>query len=95
VSRYDDPADPDWAFGDAAGSRTDLAIARIRRGEVEGAAEVVAPVLDLPVEQRINGIMQSLERVRRALDGTSSTAGIQLQQNIEGYMRTPLRALGR
>lgn len=95
VHAYDDPADPDWAFGDAAGSRTDLAIARIRRGEIEGAAEVVAPVLDLPVEQRINGIVHSLERVRRALDGTTSTAGIELQQSIESYKRTPLRALGR
>ena len=59
VAAYSDPADPDWAFGDAAGSRADLAIARIHRGEIDGAAEVVAPVLELPAEQRINGIVHS------------------------------------
>ncbi|MGH8571612.1 MAG: XRE family transcriptional regulator, partial [Gammaproteobacteria bacterium] len=63
VEAYSDPADPDWAFGDAAGSRAALAIARIRRGEVDGAAEALTPVLDLPAEQRINGIVHSVNRV--------------------------------
>jgi hypothetical protein len=95
VAAYRDPADPDWAFGDAAGSRADLAIARIHRGEIEGATEIVTPVLDLPTEQRINGIVHSVNRVHRALDGTSSAAGTELQQRIEDYTRTPLRALAR
>ena len=95
VAAYTDPADPDWAFGDAAGSRADLAIARVRQGEVDGAAEILAPVLDLPAEQRINGIVHSVERVHRALDGTTSTEGVELQQRIEDYTRTPLRSLPR
>ena len=95
VAAYADPADPDWAFGDAAGSRADLAIARVRQGEVDGAAEILAPVLDLPIEQRINGIVHSVERVHGALDGTTSTDGVELQQRIEDYTRTPLRALPR
>lgn len=95
VDAYDDPTNPDWAFGDAAGSRTDLAIARIHRGEIEGAAEIVAPVLALPAEQRINGIVHSVNRVGRALNGTASATGIELQQEIEHYTRTPLRALAR
>ena len=55
VDAYFDPTDPDWSFADAAGSRAVLAIARIRNAEVEGAADVLAPVLDLPVELRVNG----------------------------------------
>jgi hypothetical protein len=92
VSAYEDPADPDWAFGDAAGSRADLAISRIYRGEVDGAAEIVEPVLALPAEQRINGIVHSLNRVNRALNGTTSSDGLELQQSIEYFTRTPLRA---
>ena len=95
IAAYADPADPDWAFGDAAGSRADLAIARVRQGEVDGAAEILAPVLALPIEQRINGIVHSVERVHRALDGTTSTEGVELQQRIEDYTRTPLRSLPR
>jgi hypothetical protein len=95
VTAYSDPVDPNWAFGDAAGSRADLAIARIHRGEVDGAAEIIAPVLELPTEQRINGIVHSVDRVHRALDGTSSALGTELQQSIENYTRAPLRALAR
>jgi hypothetical protein len=95
VAAYTDPADPDWAFGDAAGSRADLAIARIHGGEIDGAAEILAPVLDLPTEQRINGIVHSVNRVHRALDGTSYAVGAGLQRTIEDYTRTPLRALTR
>lgn len=95
VDAYADPTDPDWAFGDAAGSRADLAMARIHRGEVDGAGEVLRPVLDLPAERRINGIVHSVDRVHRALDGTTGTVGAELQQAIESYTRTPLRALSR
>jgi hypothetical protein len=95
IDAYHDPADPDWAFGDAAGSRTDLAVARINRGEIDGATEIIAPVLDLPPEQRINGIVHSVNRVHQALDGTSSATGAELQQAIEHYTRTPVRSLTR
>ncbi|MCA1705135.1 MAG: hypothetical protein LC808_18490, partial [Actinobacteria bacterium] len=96
VEAYSDPADPDWAFGDAAGSRTNLAVARIGTGEVDGAAEALTPVLDLPAEQRINGIVQSVNRVHRALsDAPTSAVNRDLQERIELYTRTPLRALAR
>jgi hypothetical protein len=52
-------------------------------------------VLELPPEQRINGIVHSVNRVHRALDGTSSTVGTELQLRIEDYTRTPLSALAR
>ena len=92
MAAYEDPTDPDWAFGDAAGCRADLAISRVHSGEVDGAAEIIAPVLDLPPEQRINGIVHSLNRLHRALNGTTSTDGRGLQLSIEDFTRTPLHA---
>jgi len=91
VEAYADPRDPDWAFGDAAGSRSNLAIARIRRGEIEGAADALAPVLELPIAQRINGIIQSVNRVHQALnDAPDSPDARELQEFIESYTRTPV-----
>jgi hypothetical protein len=65
------PAD-DRAFGDESGTRCDLALARIYQGEIDGAAEALAPVLDLSTDQRIHGIMVSVERVRVALGSIES-----------------------
>ncbi|MBV9142493.1 MAG: hypothetical protein JO115_16550 [Pseudonocardiales bacterium] len=96
VEAYSNPADPHWAFGDAAGSHAALAIARIRRGEVDGAVEALTPVLDLPAEQRINGIIHSVDRVHRALNQIpASTTARELQERIESYALTPIRALTR
>ena len=93
VAAYSDPLNPDWAFGDAAGSRADFAIIEVARGEVDGAVEVLEPVLALPPEQRINGIVHSVNRVHRAVASADSTAGRELQERIEDYTRTPLRAV--
>ena len=49
VEAYRDTASQDWDFGCQACSHADLAIARLWRGEREGAAEALAPVLELPV----------------------------------------------
>ncbi len=96
VDAYTDPDDPDWAFGDAAGSRCDLAIARLEQGEIEGADEALAPVLDLPPEQRINGIVHSVNRVHSALSPFRDTPlAVALQDGIEAYTRTPAHALPR
>jgi hypothetical protein len=45
VDAYADSNDPNWAFGDQAGSQSDLAIARIASRDIEGAADALAPVL--------------------------------------------------
>ncbi|MFI0454153.1 hypothetical protein [Actinomadura sp. 6N118] len=96
VSAYSDPSRPEWAFGDQAGSHTDLAISRIAQGELEGASEALAPVLDLPPELRINGIVNSVDRVHRALTAASeSSIGTELQERIELFTHTPLKALPR
>ena len=94
VTAYEDTNSPEWAFGDAAGSRCDLAVARITLGEVEGARDAIAPVLDLPAEQRIRGIISSVQHVHRTLRRPElSAAGRDLQEEIEVFTKTPLRTL--
>ncbi|HXT42623.1 MAG TPA: hypothetical protein VN748_00685 [Pseudonocardiaceae bacterium] len=96
VDAYSDPADPHWAFGDAAGSHAALAIARIGRAQIDGAVDALAPVLDLPAEQRINGIVHSVNRVHRALSHLPiSATARELQERIESYVLLPARALTR
>jgi hypothetical protein len=98
VAAYADQSAPDWAFGDAAGSSAGLAVARIYRGQLDGAAEVLGPVLDLPSDKRIRGIVSSTRHVhdalrRSGLSGDSSAAD--LEEQIELFARTPVRALAR
>lgn len=94
VQAYSDPAEEEWAFGDAAGARCDLAIVRINAGELEGAAEAVAPVLDLPTEQRIGGIIKSVQRVQDSLRYAPDTAvRDELHDELETFTLTPLRML--
>lgn len=94
VTAYEDTSSPEWAFGDAAGSRCDLAVARIALGEVEGARDAIAPVLELPAEQRIHGIISSVQHVHAALRRPElPPAGRELQEEIEVFAKTPLRAL--
>ncbi|GAA1540745.1 hypothetical protein GCM10009730_57340 [Streptomyces albidochromogenes] len=94
VNAYEDSSSPEWAFGDQAGSRSALAIARIQAGELEGAAESVAPVLALAPEQRINGIVHAAQRVHSALrDSQLAEDGADLQEQIEIFTRTPLKSL--
>jgi hypothetical protein len=96
VQAYADPNNPDWAFGDQAGSHSDLAIARIFRGELEGAIEAIDPVLGLPIEQRIGGIIKSAQHVQAALIRSPLASESQeLQERIELFTRTPVRALPR
>ncbi|MGH3929464.1 MAG: hypothetical protein ACRDTF_05750, partial [Pseudonocardiaceae bacterium] len=97
VAAYSDQTDPDWSFGGAAGSRAVLAIARIRHGEVDEAAEALAPVFGLPAEQRINGIVQTMSEAHRALNQEPPSAiSRELQERIEIYIRTSasLRTFG-
>ncbi|WP_053651140.1 hypothetical protein [Streptomyces sp. XY431] len=99
VSAYRNATEDEWAFGDQAGAQTDLALARIACGEIEGAAEAVRPVLDLPVEQRNFGIVSSAQRVHAALHGagrrSSGGAAAGLRQEIEAFTTTPTSALVR
>jgi hypothetical protein len=55
------------SYSHEAGARIDLALARISNGEVDGAAEALVPVLELPPAQRIHSMVTERERVRTAL----------------------------
>ncbi|WP_460037592.1 hypothetical protein [Streptomyces cavourensis] len=98
VSAYRTASEDEWAFGDEAGAQTDLALARIARGEIEGAIEAVRPVLDLPVEQRNFGITSSAQRVHAALHagGRRNTgAAADLRGEIEAFTAAPTSVLVR
>jgi len=96
VEAYSDAGRAEWAFGDQAGSHADLAVARIAQGEFEGAAEAIAPVLELPAEKRIRGIISSAKHVHAALARSdASTTAKDLQEEIEIFVRTPISALPR
>jgi hypothetical protein len=69
LNAYEQAPDCDRAFGDEAGARAALAVSRIHRQDVEGAREALGPVLALPTERRIHGIVTSVEHVRTALYG--------------------------
>lgn len=77
------------AFGDEAGARCALAVARVVRGEVDGAAEVMQPVLALPPPQRIRGVIVSVENVRATLRNIDSTSrgqvATELDEQIEAF----------
>ncbi|WP_346049870.1 hypothetical protein [Actinomadura chokoriensis] len=94
IDAYLRAEDLDRSFSDEAGARADLALARAVQNDVEGAAEALSDVLDLPVTQRIEGIVTSVKRVHRLLSEPrlQGPAASNLQQEIEAYARTPAAA---
>jgi hypothetical protein len=92
LDAYDLAPAADRAFGDEAGTRCDLAVARVFTGEIDGAAEALAPVLDLPPAQRIHGIVTSAEHVQRALlqVETPSPAIADMRGALENFTATRL-----
>ena len=86
LADYETAPTSDRAFGDQAGTRCALAVARIERGEIDGAAEAIAPVLDLPPAQRIHGIVASVEHVQRALSrAEAGQAGNELADRMHAF----------
>lgn len=88
VEAYEEADASERSFGDEAGARADLAVARVRLGNTDGAREALNPVLELPVPQRINGIVASMHRVHTALRETAPSGGRpahELQEEIEVF----------
>ncbi|MGH3870168.1 MAG: hypothetical protein ACRDSR_01420 [Pseudonocardiaceae bacterium] len=77
----------DRSFGHEANTRIALAIARVSGSEVDGAAEALAPVLELPPAQRTHGIVTAVERVRTALSALQDPGrdAIELAGAIEAF----------
>ncbi|MEV6907606.1 hypothetical protein [Amycolatopsis sp. NPDC051071] len=67
ITAYENAPTSDRAFGDEAGARCALAIARIQRSEFEGASVAMAEVLELPASQRTHGIVTAVEDVQGVL----------------------------
>jgi hypothetical protein len=67
ISSYETGPLDQRSYGDEAIARTDLAIARLLGDDLDGASEALQPVLQLPTEQRIRQITDSLTRVREGL----------------------------
>jgi hypothetical protein len=91
VEAYESSAECDRSFGDEAGARTDLAIARVRLGDTDGARDALGPVLELPVPHRINGIVASVQRVHGTLREAATSGSRQaadLQEEIEAFAAT-------
>jgi hypothetical protein len=70
-----------------ANTRGALAVARVARGEVDGATEALVPVLELPPTQRIHTIVTSVGRVRTALQTLKDPGrdAIELAGAIEAF----------
>lgn len=91
VDAYADDTQDDWAFGDAAGAWCDQAIIRIANREIDGATESIAPVLELPRDRRIGGVVKSVQRVGdAAATAPQSHASDELRGQIEAFTARPL-----
>jgi hypothetical protein len=83
-------AERSYAF--EAGAWALLALARVGRGEIEGAREALAPVLDLPSERRVGGVVGTAVRIHAALLDPSyqgSAPARQVLQEIEAWSERP------
>lgn len=95
IAAYQDAPTSERSFSDEAGAYADLALARANLEDIEGAAAALRPVLDLPVEQRIGGIIASVMRVHRTLNTPRlqrATPTRSVQMEIEAYSRTSAAA---
>ncbi|MEE1800550.1 hypothetical protein PUR57_18045 [Streptomyces sp. JV176] len=98
VQGLSDQRDPHWAFGDEAGAQSNLALARLYAGDLEGAAAAAQPVLDLPPAQRNAGIIGSIDRVRVSLTrgpAHNTVLARDLREEIAMFGRQPTLALRR
>jgi hypothetical protein len=97
ITAYENAPPHEKSFADEAGSRTDLAVARIRASDLDGAREAIQPVLSLSSGQRIHGVVSSVINVHRAITVQSADASVgqEIQEEIEEYCRTPAAALTR
>jgi len=84
--------DANIPFGNRAGAQSNLALLRLRQGDIDGAREALSPVLTLPPEQRNHGVRTLTRRVRNALNdpryGTAAPARAAAAE-LEAFYTTP------
>jgi hypothetical protein len=95
ISAYEQADPRDRSFSDEAGARADLALARTNVGDAEGGLDALRPVLELPADQRIGGIVASVMRVHAALREPryrGAALARETQTEIEAYCQTSASA---
>lgn len=97
LEEFDTPAETKHAWSDILGTYTELSLARINASDLDGAAAAIAPVLELPISQRIHGMVVSVRRVHQAISSARFESPIarSLRAEIETYCRTPAISLPR
>ncbi|OJF14799.1 hypothetical protein BG844_07950 [Couchioplanes caeruleus subsp. caeruleus] len=88
---YADPTQPHWDFTCLADSQISLALARASRGELDGVADSLRPVLALPPEHRIHDLVKTMHLVHRKLNSFDTPVSADLQEHIEVFSETSLR----
>ncbi|MEU3172934.1 hypothetical protein ABZ657_13415, partial [Streptomyces sp. NPDC007000] len=95
---YQDPATT-HSYGDEAGARLDLVVARLQGGRLDGAVDALRPVLDLPPHLRVASVDVRCGRVLHLLRGRFSNApvGRAAIDEVTAYRESILlpRATGR
>lgn len=83
-----------WVYGTWAQVRIGAAIAHVRNGEADGAAEEIAPVLGIPAEYRVVTITDRLGYVGQLLRGPhhrGSPVAADLREQIGEFRAASLR----
>lgn len=95
VTTYENAEPGERSFSDEAGSRADLALARVNSGDLDDAADALRDVFELPVDHRIGGILASVRRVHEALrapEYRTAQAARTTQLEIEAFCQIPASA---
>lgn len=96
INAYETGPAEERSYGDEALARSDVAIARIARHDLDGAVDALTPVLELPAPRRIQSIRDGLAQVEKHLmesrHTTASTAQ-HLRQEIAAFTPLALQAL--
>jgi hypothetical protein len=91
VEAYTDEGQPGWDFSCQADSRLALALARVSRRELDGVADALLPVFQLPPEQRIHDLIKTMNVVHLELTKLPPQPQVrQLQEEIESFTRASL-----
>jgi transcriptional regulator with XRE-family HTH domain len=94
ISSYEQGPAALRSFGDEAGARCDLAVVRVRVGDVEGARDAIGPVFALSVPERIQGVIASAHRVDVAVAGlVASRRGLELRDEVRDFCLAPAHEL--
>lgn len=88
LSAYGNTDPVERSYVDEAVARTDMALARVRGGELDGAREALLPVLDLTPSERVGGILVNVSRLCNAVNDqryAGSVEAMELREELESF----------